>query len=313
MTQYIGKQFLEQTSKIEKVARLVGDTPLYRISNVYTKPGVEIYAKLEWKQIGGSVKSRPAFNIIKHALLEGQLKNGKHLLDATSGNTGIAYASIAAALGIPVTLCLPENASDARKQILKSLGANLILTSPFESTDGAQVKAKELFKVRPDKYFYADQYANVYNWKAHYETTSLEIWKQTNKKVTHFVAGLGTTGTFTGTSRKLKELNPNIQTIALQPNNPMHGLEGWKHLETALVPKIYDATIADQVLTIETLDAFEIIKSFAHLEGFLISPSAAANLVGAIAVAKEIDQGVIVTTFADNAEKYTETINQIFQ
>ena len=313
MTQYIGKQYLDLPGKIQKVAQLVGNTPLYQISNVFSKPGVEIYAKLEWQQIGGSVKSRPAFNIIKHALLDGHFKNGKHLLDATSGNTGIAYSAIGAALGIPVTLCLPKNATEARKQILKSLGANLILTSPFESTDGAQLKAKELFQAYPDKYYYTDQYANEHNWKAHYETTGPEIWHQTDKRITHFVAGLGTTGTFTGTSRRLKEFNPNIEVIALQPNNPMHGLEGWKHLETAIVPKIYDPLTADRIEETDTLEAFELVKEVAQKEGLLISPSAAANLAGAISIAKEIEQGVIVTTFADNAEKYAEVMNQIFK
>ncbi|MFT5763602.1 MAG: cysteine synthase B [Saprospiraceae bacterium] len=313
MTQYIGKQYLDLESKLEKVVALVGNTPLYRISNVFSKPGVEIYAKLEWQQLGGSVKSRPAFNIIKQAILEGKLGQGKHLLDATSGNTGIAYAAIGAALGIPVTLCLPENASDSRKQILKSLGVNIVFTSPFESTDGAQIKAKELYKKNPKKYFYADQYANEHNWKAHYETTGVEIWDQTKGKITHFVAGLGTTGTFTGTSRRLKAYNQQIEVIALQPNNPMHGLEGWKHLETAIVPKIYDDQLADRFLEADTLEAFDLIKQVAQQEGLLISPSAAANLLGAIEVAKEIEQGIIVTTFADNAEKYTEVMKQIFQ
>ena len=313
MTQFIGKQYIDQNSKLAKVAMLVGNTPLHRISNVFSKPGVEIYAKLEWQQLGGSVKSRPAFNIIKNALLEGKLKNGKHLLDATSGNTGIAYASVGAALGIPVTLCLPENASDARKQILNALGVHLIYTSPFESTDGAQLKAKELFKANPQKYFYADQYANDHNWKSHYETTGVEIYNQTEGKITHFVAGLGTTGTFTGTSRRLKDYNNKIQVIALQPNNPMHGLEGWKHLETAIVPKIYDPQLADRFLETDTLEAFDLVRKVAQKEGLLISPSAAANLLGAIEIAKEVEQGVIVTTFADNAEKYTEVMKQIFQ
>ena len=312
MTQYIGKQYIDLESKLEKVAVLVGNTPLYRISNIFSKPGVEIYAKLEWQQLGGSVKSRPAFNIIKNAILEGKLDENKHLLDATSGNTGIAYASIGAALGIPVTLCLPENASNTRKQILNALGVNIVYTSPFESTDGAQIKAKELSKTDPEKYFYADQYANAYNWKAHYETTGVEIWNQTKGSITHFVAGLGTTGTFTGTSRRLKNYNQQIEVIALQPNNPMHGLEGWKHLETAIVPKIYDPQLADRFLEADTLDAFSMVRQVAQKEGLLISPSAAANLLGAIEVAQEIEQGVIVTTFADDATKYAEVMKQIF-
>jgi S-sulfo-L-cysteine synthase (O-acetyl-L-serine-dependent) len=312
MTHRIAHQYLDLNSKLEKVSTLVGNTPLFRISNVFRKPGIEIYAKLEWQQLGGSVKSRPAFNIIKNAIIDGHLDSQKQLLDATSGNTGIAYASIGAALGIPVTLCLPENASEERKRILKALGANIIYTSRFESTDGAQLKAKELVKEFPNKYFYADQYANHHNWKAHFDTTGVEIWNQTKGRITHFVAGLGTTGTFMGTTRRLKKYNTEIQTIALQPDNPMHSLEGWKHLETAIVPKIYDAKLADRFLEIDTLEAFDLVKKVAQKEGLLISPSAAANLLGAIKIAKEIDRGVIVTTFADNAEKYTEVMKQIF-
>ncbi len=312
MTRHIASQYLDINAKLEKVSALVGNTPLYRLSNVFRKPGVEIYAKLEWHQLGGSVKSRPAFNIIKNAIIEGKLTEQKQLLDATSGNTGIAYASIGAALGIPITLCLPENASEERKQILKALGANIIYTSRFESTDGAQIKAKELVKEHPNKFYYADQYANDNNWKAHFETTGVEIWNQTNGRITHFISGLGTTGTFTGVSRRLKKYNEEIELLALQPDNPMHGLEGWKHLETAIVPKIYDAKLVDRFLEIDTLEAFDMVKKVAQKEGLLISPSSAANLLGAIKLGKEIDQGVIVTTFADNGDKYTEVMNQIF-
>ncbi|MBP7272571.1 MAG: cysteine synthase family protein [Saprospiraceae bacterium] len=295
-----------------KVATLIGKTPLYPIRHIYTKKGVSILAKLEWQQLGGSIKSRPAFNIIINAIEQGQLPVGKQLLDATSGNTGIAYATIGAALGIPVTLCLPENASEERKNILQSLGVNIIYTSRFDGTDGAQLKAKELFAAQPDRYFYADQYANDANWRAHYETTANEIWNQTAGQITHFVAGLGTTGTFVGTSRKLKLLNRNIQTIALQPDNPMHGLEGWKHLETAIVPKIYDAAVADQFIEIDTLESYDLIKQVAQKEGLLLSPSAAANLAGAIKVAEQIERGIIVTVFADNSDKYSEVLKYIF-
>lgn len=312
MTKYISKQYLDLNSRLDKVESLVGNTPLYRIANVFSKPGVEIYAKLEWQQLGGSVKSRPAFNIIKEAVRQGKLDENKQLLDATSGNTGIAYAAIGAALGIPVTLCLPENASDSRKQILKALGVNIIFTSPFESTDGAQIKAKALFQENPDLFFYADQYANEANWKAHYNTTGVEIWNQSNKAVTHFVAGLGTTGTFTGTSRRLKDYNEDIEIIALQPNNPMHGLEGWKHLETAIIPKIYDDQLADRFLEIDTLEAFDMVKKIASQEGLLVSPSAAANLLGAMKVAEELESGVVVTTFADDASKYGEVISKLY-
>lgn len=298
--------------RLAHAGQLVGNTPLFEIRNVYKKPGVRIFAKLEWQQLGSSVKSRPAFNIIKKAIEEGRLDENRHLLDATSGNTGIAYASIGAALGIPVTLCLPENASEERKRILKSLGVNIIYTSKFEGTDGAQIRAKEIHAENPDNYFYADQYSNDNNWKAHFQTTAPEIWEQTNRKITHFVAGLGTTGTFTGTGRRLKSFNPNIELVALQPANPMHGLEGWKHLETAIVPKIYDDSVADRILEVDTLASFDLVKQTAKREGLLISPSAAANLLGAIKVAENIEDGIIVTTFADSADKYTEVMNQIF-
>lgn len=302
-------------STVEKtlqVGQLVGKTPLYEIRNAFRKPGVRIFAKLEWQQLGGSVKSRPAFNIIKNALRDGHLGQGRHLLDATSGNTGIAYAAICAALKIPVTLCLPENASTERKRILQSLGVNIVFTSRFDGTDGAQIEAKRLYREQPGQFFYADQYANDHNWRAHYETTAPEIWQQTCGKITHFVAGLGTTGTFTGTGRGLRKFNPDIELIGLQPDNPMHGLEGWKHLETAIVPKIYDGSLADRFLEVGTLEAYDMVKVLAREEGLLVSPSAAANLLGAIKVAEQIENGVIVTTFADNAEKYAEVMERIF-
>jgi cysteine synthase B len=303
---------VSHAEKTLKVGQLVGKTPLYEIRNAYHKPGVRIFAKLEWQQLGGSVKSRPAFNIIKNALRDGYIGQGQHLLDATSGNTGIAYAAFCAALNIPVTLCLPENASEERKRILKALGANIHYTSRFDGTDGAQLEAKRLYREQADRYFYADQYANDNNWRAHYETTAPEIWQQTCGKITHFVAGLGTTGTFTGTGRGLLMFNPDIELIGLQPDNPMHGLEGWKHLETAIVPKIYDGKLADRFLEIDTLDAYDMVRTLAQTEGLLVSPSAAANLLGAIQVAEQIDNGVIVTTFADNAEKYSEVMERIF-
>lgn len=317
MVATLPQQNLATELKISRVGQLVGKTPLYEITGVFRKPGVRIFAKLEWQQIGGSVKSRPAFNIIKNALRDGQLEldgfRQRHLLDATSGNTGIAYASIGAAFGIPVTLCLPENASAERKRILQSLGVQIVYTSRFDGTDGAQLKAKELYREDPDRFFYADQYANDSNWLAHFQTTAPEIWQQTNGKITHFVAGLGTTGTFTGTGRGLKKFNSDIELVALQPNNPMHGLEGWKHLETAIVPKIFDPTLPDRILDVETLEAYDLVRLAAQREGLLISPSAAANLLGAIKVAEQIEKGIIVTTFADNADKYSEVMQHVFK
>lgn len=298
--------------RLKKVESLIGNTPLYSLDNVYRKKGVKIYAKLEWQQLGNSVKARPAFNIIKNAILNNELNDDVTLLDATSGNTGIAYASIAAALGLKVKLALPENASKERKTLLKSLGAELVLTSKFEGTDGAQSVAKQLKAVHPFRYYYADQYANEYNWKAHYEYTAEEIIDQTGGRITHFINGLGTTGTFVGTGLKLKEYNSNIQLISLQPNNPMHGLEGWKHLETAKVPQIYDPSIADENHEVDTLESYEIIKRVAKKEGLMISPSAAANILGAIRLAEKIDSGIIVTTLADDSSKYSEIIQSIF-
>lgn len=299
--------------RVEEIGKLIGNTPLFRINKLFKKEGVEIYAKQEWLQLGGSVKARPAYNIIADAVKNGSLYPGMHLLDASSGNTAIAYAAIGAALGIPVTICLPENASEERKTSLKAYGANLIYTSKFGGTDEAQAKAKELFSLNPEKYYYADQYNNDNNWKAHYHSTAVEIFNQTEGEITHFVAGLGTTGSFTGTGRRLKELKPGIKLTSLQPDAALHGLEGWKHLETAIVPGIYDATLADENIAVDTYASYDIIKKAAMEEGLLLSPSAAANLVGAMQVANSIEKGVVVTLLPDNGEKYWEVLNLIFQ
>ena len=299
--------------RIDQVGRFIGNTPLFPIQRIYRNPKVKILAKLEWQQLGNSVKARPAFNIIKDAADNGELNGEKHLLDATSGNTGIAYAAIAAATGINVSLCLPENASRERKTMLKSYGVNIIYTSPFEGTDGAQLKAKSLVAENPLKYYYADQYANDNNWLAHYHATAREVFEQTDGEITHFVAGLGTTGTFRGTTSRLKELNPAIKAIALHPDSAMHGLEGWKHMETAIVPKIYDDQLADENLLIDSMEATNLIKEIARLEGLLVSPSSAANLVGAMKVADSIEEGTIVTVFPDDASKYSEVIEKLFK
>ncbi len=312
MTEVSHKIDNQLLQRVNQIGKFIGNTPLFPLNHIFQKKGVSIYAKFEWQQLGGSVKARPAFNIIKQAITNGHLHKGKHLLDATSGNTGIAYATVGATLGIPVTIVIPENASEERKLILKSLGAELIYTSKFDATDGAQAKAKELFSERPDLYYYADQYANDANWQAHYHTTANEILSQTQGSVTHFVAGLGTTGTFVGTTRGLKELNPTIQAISLQPETALHGLEGWKDLETARIPKIYDPALADRNLHVTTGASYDLIKRVAKEEGLLLSPSAAANLSGAIQVANEIDKGTVVTVFADNAEKYGEVLKQLF-
>lgn len=297
--------------KLRQVEKFIGNTPLYPVTKLHTKKNVKIYAKLEWQQLSNSVKARAGFNIIKNTILNGDINEYKGLIDASSGNTAVAYASIGAKLGIPVTLCVPENASATKKNALQALGANIVFTSKFGGTDEAQQKAKELSEENPLQYFYTNQYANDNNWKAHYNGTAIEIWNQTKEKVTHFIAGLGTTGTFVGTGRKLKELNNEIQTISLQPDSAMHGLEGWKHLESAIVPEIYDSTIADENWFVDTYEAFDLIKDAAKFEGLLLSPSSAANLLGALQLAEKIDEGVIVTTFADHASNYPEILENI--
>jgi len=297
-------------SAVQVLEKKIGHTPLHPITRLFQKKNVQIYAKLEWMQLSGSVKARAAYNIIRNAVQQGQLTPGRILLDATSGNTGIAYAHIASQLNIPVALCLPENASRERKEILESLGVRLILTSRFEGTDGAQQVAQALAAEDPEGYFYADQYKNENNWKAHYHTTAPEIFKEL-PGITHFIAGLGTTGTFVGTGRRLRELKPDIQLISLQPDFALHGLEGWKHLETAIVPAIYDPGVADENHEVSTEEAHEIIKSAYRLEGLRLSPSSAANLAGAIKVAEQLEEGIIVTVLPDNADKYSEITQKL--
>ncbi len=265
----------------------IGNTPLLRLGRVANEfPNVEFCAKAEWFNPGGSVKDRPALSMIQAGLANGALRPGKTIIDATSGNTGIAYAMIAAALDYPVTLCLPDSASHERKRILAAFGAQLVITPGDEGTDGAIRKVHEIVAGNPEKYFYPDQYSNPANWQAHYRTTANEIWEQTGGRITHFVAGLGTSGTFVGTTRRLRELNPAIRCISLQPDAPFHGLEGWKHMATALRPAIYDDTLADENLEIGTEEAYRMVKRLAREEGLLVSPSAAAALVGCLRVAK---------------------------
>ena len=252
------------------------------------------------------MKDRAASNIVSEALRTGRLGADKTLLDSTSGNTGIAYAMLGAAYGIPVTLCMPSNVSRERKRILQSYGATIIYTDPSEGSDGAIRKAQEIAAAEPEKYFYADQYSNDANWRAHYANgTADEIWQQTSGRVTHFVAILGTSGTFVGTSRRLKELNPSIRCISLQPDSPFHGIEGTKHMETSIIPKIYDASIADAELGIETEAAYRMARRLAREEGLLVGVSGAAALVGAVQVARDAAPGsVVVTIFPDSGDKY---------
>jgi cysteine synthase B len=290
------------------VLERIGNTPLLRLRSVTAHfPNVEISAKAEWFNPGGSVKDRPALAMIEAGLANGELRPGKTILDATSGNTGIAYAMIGAALGYPVKLYLPHSASEERKRILQAYGAELVMTPGDEGTDGAIRRVRELAVAEPAKYFYPDQYSNPANWQAHYRGTSNEIWEQTGGRITHFVAGLGTSGTFVGTTRRLKELNPRIRCISLQPDGPWNGLEGWKHMPTALRPTIYDHKLADENLEVSTEESYRMVKRLAREEGLLVSPSAAAALNGSLNVASRIPAGeraVIVTVFADNAAKY---------
>ncbi|HPH84077.1 MAG TPA: cysteine synthase family protein [Ferruginibacter sp.] len=298
-------------NRIKKLHRHFGNTPLHHFSRMVPQKGVMLFAKKEWQQMGGSVKTRAAYYIFRSAIEFGWLNEHKTLLDATSGNTGISYAALGKELGIPVTLCLPENASSERKEILKALGAEIIYTSRFEGTDGAQQVARELAEQYPDKYFYADQYKNDNNWKAHYHTTAVEIYHAI-PGITHFVAGLGTSGTFVGTGRRLKEYNPNIKLISLQPDSAMHALEGWKHMETAMVPAIYDDVLADETAEVSTEEAFETLVAIYQQEGLLVSPSSAANIAGAIRIANSLKSGIVVTVMPDNSDKYSDIISRLF-
>ncbi len=290
----------------ENVLDCIGNTPLLRLERVTASlRGMEIFAKAEWFNPGGSVKDRAAANIVREAMRAGQLTAGQRLLDSTSGNTGIAYAMLGAALGFGVTLCMPTNVSVERKRILHAYGAEIVYTDPGEGSDGAIRKAHEIHAAQPDHYFYADQYSNEANWRAHYGGTAEEIWRQTEGRVTHFVAMLGTSGTFVGTSRRLKELNPRIRCVSLQPDSPFHGIEGAKHMPTAIVPGIYDSHLADEDLGISTERAYDMVRRLAREEGLLVGISAGAALAGCLQVAKNAPRGsVIVTVFPDSGDKY---------
>ena len=266
--------------------------------------GVELYAKAEWQNPGGSVKDRAALRMITDGEASGRLRPGLTIVDATSGNTGIAYAMVGAARGYKVKLFLPENASPERKLILKAFGAELVLTSPLEGTDGAIREVRRTVAEHPEQYFYPDQYSNDSNWRAHFDTTGPEIIEQTNGRITHFVAGLGTSGTFVGTTRRLKQFNPSIRAISFQPDSPFHGLEGLKHMETALVPAIYDPSLADEDLRVSTEAAHRLVRRLAREEGLMVGISSGAALAAALTVARRLDSGVIVTVFPDGAEKY---------
>lgn len=283
----------------------VGNTPIIPLQHLHSG-AVEIYAKAEWHNPSGSVKDRPAAAILREALQSGELGNGRSLLDSTSGNMGIAYATLAAAIGVPVHLTLPANANNARKGILHALGTQLTLTDPLEGSDGARHVAAAIAAQHPDRYYYADQYSNPTNWRAHFETTGPEILRDTEGRITHFVAGLGTTGTVVGTGRYLRQAAPGVQIIAFQPEGPLHGLEGLKNLTSSEVPEIFDPLVPDETLDVKTEDAYAMARRLAREEGLLVGPSSAAAAVAALALAERMDTGLIVAIFADSGLKYLD-------
>jgi cysteine synthase B len=292
----------------EHLLHRIGNTPLLRLERIGAEfPNVQFLAKAEWFNPGGSVKDRAGYAMIRAGERSGELRPGKIILDATSGNTGIAYAMVGAALGYGVKLCLPSSASQERKQILTAYGADLVITPGDEGTDGAIRRVKEIYAADPGKYFYPDQYGNPANPAAHYSTTAPEIWEQTRGQLTHFVAGLGTSGTFVGTTRRLKELNSTIRCISFQPDSGFHGLEGMKHMATAIVPKIYDPRVADEDLAVSTEDAHCMVKRLAREEGILAGVSSGAAVCACFQVARQLsvsNRAIIVTVFPDSGEKY---------
>jgi S-sulfo-L-cysteine synthase (O-acetyl-L-serine-dependent) len=300
----------EQSARLgEHLLEQIGHTPLLRIERLAAQfaPAIQILAKAEWFNPGGSVKDRAAYSMIREGERKDELRPGKIILDATSGNTGIAYAMVGAARGYKVKLCLPSSASPERIKILQAYGVELVMTPGDEGTDGAIRRVREIYKAQPEKYFYPDQYSNPANPAAHYHGTAAEVWEQTRGEITHFVAGLGTSGTFVGTTRRLKELNPKIRCISMQPASGFHGLEGLKHMATAIVPKIYDAELADEDLAVETEAAQQMVKRLAREEGILAGVSSGGALCACLDVAKRVrpgDRAVIVTVFPDSGEKY---------
>jgi cysteine synthase B len=316
MSEYVNKAFVrshahrpaphEAKASYHTLEQLIGNTPLLRFPHLDASlpPGVALYAKAEWTNPGGSIKDRPALNIIRQAEKRGDLRAGITLLDSTSGNMGIAYAMIGAAHGYKVKLVIPANASPERIAVLRAYGVELVFSDPAEGTDGAIRRVREIYETNPGLYFFADQYNNPDNWKAHYKSTGVEIWQQTSGRITHFVAGLGTSGTLMGTGRRLREFDPTIRLVGLQPDSPFHGLEGLKHMPTAIKPGIYDEEVTDAQITIRTEEAHELCRRAARSEGLLIGVSAGAALAGALKVAESLREGVVVTVLPDSASKY---------
>lgn len=300
---------ISSLSRGDTIESNIGNTPLIRLRQLTQglPEGVQVLVKAEHLNPGGSVKDRPALAMILDGERTGQLRPGMTILDATSGNTGIAYSMIGATRGYKVAICLPKNASMQRKRILRRFGAEIIETDPLMSTDGAQLVARRMFQESPEKYFYPDQYNNPANWLAHYEGTAEEIWEQSEGRITHFIAGLGTSGTFVGVVRKLKELNPMLRATSMQPDLPLHGLEGLKHMATAMVPGIYDPSLADDNVEVSTEDAQETTRLLARDEGLLVGTSSGANVFAALRLARELSRhSVVVTILCDTGERYIE-------
>ena len=291
--------------RYSSILELIGNTPLIRLASFETGlRNVELYAKAEWKNPGGSVKDRPAARMIADAERSGALTRDKIILDATSGNTGIAYAMIGAASGYRVRLCMPENVTPERKKVLRAFGAEVVFTSPMDGSDGAIIKAREMYAANPERYFYPDQYKNDGHWRSHFDTTGPEILEQTEGRLTHFVAGLGTSGTFVGVGRRLRQAKPTVRLVSVQPDSPLHGLEGLKHMDSAIVPGIYDPTLADEDLRVGTEESFDLVRRLARQEGLLVGISSGANLAGALRVARDTADAVIVVIFCDAGDRY---------
>ena len=296
------------SGRVDDLTQLIGDTPLLRLRHIERGcPGVELWAKCEFTNPAGSVKDRAALRIIRQALASGALRPGMRLIDSTSGNTGIAYAMVGAALGVPITLVMPENVSIPRKQVATAYGVEIVYSSEMEGSDGAIVLAKQLVDANPERYWYADQYSNPDNWLAHYHTTAPEIWAQTGGRVTHFVTGIGTSGTVIGTSRRLHELGP-VRCVGVQPDDAMHGLEGMKHLPTSIVPKIYDASVLDDTIWMPTEEGWDMAERLAHEEGLMVGHSSGGNVAAALRVGKALAAegrpGVVVTVLCDRGDRY---------
>jgi cysteine synthase B len=287
-----------------RLLELIGNTPLIDLSALTGRGEVKLFAKAESANPGGSVKDRPALAMVLDAERRGLFGEGRRLLDATSGNTGIAYAMIGAAMGIPVTLCLPDSASPERKKILRAYGAELRITDPMAGSDGAILEARRLVAEAPERWAYLDQYSNPENWRAHYRATGPEIWAQTGGAITHFVTGLGTSGTFMGVGRFLRETRPEVRLISVEPDSPFHGMEGMKHMASAIVPPIYDPALADEAMELPTEEAYRMVKRLAREAGLLVGISSGGNVAAALKVAAGLRSGTLVTVLCDGADKY---------